>query len=258
MSSPANGTLFAIPIPAFDTPGEEIEVKMGGKSYILRAKCALVDHESFELFTKFPRELRTKVWKFAAEGRVITAFEIPKIKSAAKISGDEKEEAVEYSTFKFEGAAKPEIFQVCKEVEEFAGAMGYKPMFQTNGSSKAFWFNPGIDILDIQTVPIRDNLCDPLQLSKVLANPLELRFIQQLHISVPCFDFQHKHAIKDINSMPALKVFHVHGSFPTFPTCPEFSLKLDFENFEDKGVVPIAKIPGKHLVNEEAVSVFSK
>lgn len=265
--------LDTAPLPAFSYPGEVAKVTLCDVAYTIRFQSAPTvaqTLENFEIFNNLPRELKTKIWGFAADARVITAIELPKRnpgkkdKSAAGISGEAEHAATSVeeipdvsNAFRFIGAGIPSIFQVCKEVKELAGGIGYRAMFQVHGSSKMVYFNPYIDTLSLRTAYIRNNLYDQLTLSKVLVSRHELNFIRHLHMPHQTFNLQFDNAIKDISSMTSLKVLSLSGKFDTVPTLPAFTLKLDFEqDVEGGGAIAVADIPGNRLVGSEVVSLI--
>ena len=259
MSSDSFSAMLATaPLPAFSARGEVGKVTICGTShYVHTLQAVALDKplQNFEPFNNLPLELKTKIWKFATAARVVIAFEVamPAKEKSATDSVTVYTEA-EKSKFKFLGASIPTIFQVCKEVMGLSGGIGYRPMFQLPGSSKALCFNPYIDTLDLRTAHDRANIADRLELSKTLTNPLDVQLIRHLRLTLPSFDFDFSNVIKDINAMTSLKVLHLSGWFGTAPTCPEFTLKLSFENLEGGGAIPVADIPGNRLVGDKVVS----
>jgi hypothetical protein len=247
-----------VPLPAFSSRGEVAKVKVYGIThYAETLKVVTVGEplDKFEPFNNLPRELKTKIWKHAAEGRFIFAIEMPK---PAKTKSEDGSAVVyaeaEKSKFKFIGASIPSIFQVCKEVGELKGGMGYRSMFKLPGSSKTLYFNKYIDTLDFRTAHQRALLADRLDLSNALANPFDLRYIRHLRVPLASFFHQFSNVVKDVNAMTSLKVLHLSGRFEIHPTAPEFVLKLNFENLMGDGAVPVADIPGKPLIGDKAVS----
>jgi hypothetical protein len=168
---------------------------------------------------------------------------------------EEKEDFDVSNAFKFIGAGYPIIFQVSKQVQELAAAMGYQPMFQVHGSRKVVYFNPKVDTLRLLTATVRDNLQNQIPLSKALVKSSELKMVLRLHVELPAFMVHHKSVVKDIRSMVCLQELTLFGTCDVRPSSPQFTLKLRFE-YDGEKAVSIADIPGNRLTGDLLVSLL--
>lgn len=169
---------------------------------------------------------------------------------------DEEKKVDVNNAFTVTGAGLPVIFQVSKEVKKFAAAMGYQPMFQIHGSSKAVYFNPKVDTVHLRTQDNRRNLRTQVPLHQALAKNADLKHIRYLHISLPAFVKHPNSVYEDLDSLPALQELVLYGSRDVRPTSPEFTLKLRYE-FDGKIAISSADVPGKPLTGDELVSLLT-
>jgi hypothetical protein len=210
----------------------------GGRYANFKTRYVIKKPSRFTIFDELPTELRNKIWIEAAsnEPRNIYAIEHPAYRNGGVILDSEGNVTNPAdSTWKMHvlGATITNVLASCKGAYDAVTKVGiYRPMLQMKNSNRAYYINPEIDRIHLDSSLPLYGLVPCGTLTDYLVDPHEVNMIRRAALPLCLFENEHYWCIFSIESLFNLEEFrlvqHVRHRAQTIP----FKLVLDFESNE--------------------------